>query len=67
MNQFPSFPLGKTLFYPAPGPHAILVEKIHRRRRSKPMRFADPHAALSWCQSHGAAFVYFPVADPAQN
>ena len=45
----------------------MLVQTRNGKRSTKPMRFDDPHAALSWCIKHRAGFVYFIVADPAQN
>jgi hypothetical protein len=61
------FIAGRTLFYPAPGPNAILVSTRKGRKRSKPMRFAGPHQALTWAIAHHAGFVYFHTPDPAHN
>lgn len=53
------FSQSKTLFLPAPGRLGFLVTRKGRRHSAVPMRFASAHAALTWCDSHRAAMVYF--------
>ena len=59
----------RTLFIAAGNSAAVLVTPIGAKHRQRTMRFPDPHAALTWCERHGANLVYTaqPRADPARN
>lgn len=69
LPAFQPFSQSKTLYTVAPGHDAILVELRSGRRRSRPMRFKDAHAALDWSIAHGAGFVHLPAVggDPSKN
>lgn len=58
----------KTVFYSETnsGARAVLVTSFRGKEREEAMSFADPHLALSWCQSHDANFVY-ARATPERN
>ena len=57
----------KTLFTAAPGKDAVLVEYVKGKQRSRPLKFSDAHAALTWALNHGAGFVLIHGSDPARN
>ncbi|HUS37350.1 MAG TPA: hypothetical protein VM680_18530 [Verrucomicrobiae bacterium] len=57
-----SFGQFKTLFVTAGLKTAMLVTSVNGRMGQRRKNFADPHAALSWCESHGAMMVFTPVA-----
>ncbi len=63
----PDFHQGKTVFLPAPGKKGIVVTNRNGRRRSKPVRFNGPHAALDWAIANAAMLVYIPGLDPSKN
>ena len=49
----------------SPGIAGVLVVLAGKRRRSKPLKFTDPHAALDWCiQEHAGTGLYYN-ADPS--
>jgi hypothetical protein len=50
----------ETLFYCGATRGAVLVTNRAGCRAKQAKRFADPHAALSWCISRGSAFVFTP-------
>jgi hypothetical protein len=56
---FDPFSQSQTLFLPSPGTVGILVTRRRGRQSAKPMHFPGSHAALTWCEEHRAAFVYF--------
>jgi hypothetical protein len=57
----------KTLFLESPGIAGILVDLAGKRRRSRPMKFSGPHAALNWCIQEHAGLVFYYNADPSKN
>jgi hypothetical protein len=61
-----SFGQTKTLFLQAPGRTGVLITTA-KRRSQKAMRFKDAHAALDWCESHGALLLYFPKPNLSAN
>jgi hypothetical protein len=52
----------ETLFFDGAKRGAVLVINRDGRRSRKPKLFRDPHAALDWCISRNAGFVYTPGA-----
>jgi hypothetical protein len=50
-----------------PGTTAILVERVGKRRRSTPKQFANPHAALDWCERERVTFLHLPAPDNSGN
>ncbi len=50
-----------------PGTTAILVERVGKRRRSTEKKFADGHAALTWCEQERITFLYLPAPDLSGN
>jgi hypothetical protein len=57
----------KTLFLESPGIAGVLVELAGKRRRSRPLKFADAHAALDWCIQEHAGPVFYFSPNPAKN
>ena len=57
----------KTLFMPDTGDLAVLVIETNGAQKKEEKKFNDPHAALSWCQTNAAGFVYFIGVDPKLN
>lgn len=44
----------------------MVVERAgHMKRRE--LKFADARAALDWCMSHHARFIFLPAADNSWN
>ena len=57
------FPQSKTLMAQVPGRTGVLYD----HGTVKPMSFANSVAALKWCETHDAIFLYLPAALTAQN
>ena len=57
----------KILFFDAATRLAVLVTNRDGRRTRRAMRFADPHAALTWCIGQAFGFVFVPASKPARN
>ena len=51
----------ETLFFDGATRGAGLVTNRAGRRRKQAKRFADPHAALSWCITRSVGFVFTPA------
>lgn len=59
------FPNSKVLF--VSGGSAILLTRKQNRQRERRMRFADAHAALTWCEAKGVIMVWMPGAPAAER
>jgi len=57
------FPQSKTLMAQVPGRAGVLYDQ----GSIKPMKFANSIAALKWCETHGAIFLYLPATVVEQN
>ncbi len=67
LPEFPGFPQSKTLFITAAVKIGVLLTPRGVGYRKRQMRFADPHAALSWCEAHGASLVFLNAPDHSGN
>lgn len=54
------------LFFDAGTSSAVLVQGAGKRKR-RVLRFTDPHAALDYCITRGAQFVYLPAPSSSNN
>lgn len=55
------------MFYTEGNKQAMLVTHTPRGRRVRTARHSTAEAALQWCRSHRAAFVYTPALDLSGN
>ena len=56
-----------TMFYTEGNQQAMLVTRTPRGRSVRTARHATAEAALQWCRSHRAMFVYTPALDHTGN
>ena len=69
LPDFSASAQSQTLFLPAPGKQGILATMTTPPTQKK-RRFANPGAALAYCEKHQVNFVYFfppPGSDHSDN
>ena len=71
LPDFSGFSQSKTLYLPAPKKGApakgILLTPHGVSYRESVKQFADAHAALTWCERHEVALIFWHVPNPAAN